>query len=87
MKNNTKVLTTNFSSELFASGEHPMSVDPNSQKISEQTVQPLTPLAISLSGVNTCQLAIPVPPTLDSAEQAAEFLEIAWQLVFSEMKS
>lgn len=42
-------------------------------------VQPLTPLAISLSGVNTCQVAIPVPPTLDSAEQAAEFIEIAWQ--------
>jgi membrane-associated phospholipid phosphatase len=42
-------------------------------------VQPLTPLAISLNGVNTTQLAIPVPPTLDSAEQAAEFIEIAWQ--------
>ncbi|QMS87427.1 vanadium-dependent haloperoxidase [Nostoc edaphicum CCNP1411] len=42
-------------------------------------VQPLTPLAISLSGVNTCQVAIPVPPTLNSAEQAAEFIEIAWQ--------
>jgi hypothetical protein len=42
-------------------------------------VQPLTPLAISLNGVNTTQLAIPVPPSLDSAEQAAEFLEIAWQ--------
>ncbi len=55
-------------------------------------VQPLTPLAISLSGVNTCQLAIPVPPTLDSAEQAAEFLEIAWQQLlqdvpFSEFRS
>ncbi|MBD2213963.1 vanadium-dependent haloperoxidase [Nostoc linckia FACHB-104] len=42
-------------------------------------VQPLTPLAISLSGANTCQLAIPIPPTLDSAEQAAEFIELAWQ--------
>jgi hypothetical protein len=55
-------------------------------------VQPLTPLAISLSGVNTCQLAIPVPPTLDSAEQAAEFLELAWQhllqdIPFSEFRN
>ncbi|MEH2109657.1 vanadium-dependent haloperoxidase [Nostoc sp.] len=55
-------------------------------------VQPLTPLAISLSGVNTSQLAIPVPPTLDSAEQGAEFLEIAWQQLlqdvpFSEFRS
>ncbi|OUL27345.1 twin-arginine translocation pathway signal protein [Nostoc sp. RF31YmG] len=48
-------------------------------------VQPLTPLAISLSGVNTCQLAIPVPPTLDSAEQAAEFLEIAWQQLLQDI--
>ncbi|BAY96244.1 twin-arginine translocation pathway signal [Tolypothrix tenuis PCC 7101] len=48
-------------------------------------VQPLTPLAISLSGVNTCQLAIPVPPTLDSAEQAAEFLEIAWQQLLQDV--
>lgn len=42
-------------------------------------VQPLTPLAVSLLGVNTTQCAIPIPPTLDSAEQAAEFIEIAWQ--------
>ncbi|MBN3960891.1 vanadium-dependent haloperoxidase [Nostoc sp. NMS8] len=48
-------------------------------------VQPLTPLAISLSGVNTCQLAIPVPPTLDSAEQGAEFLEIAWQQLLQDV--
>lgn len=48
-------------------------------------VQPLTPLAISLSGVNTCQLAIPVPPTLDSAEQAAEFIEIAWQQLLQDI--
>ncbi|MEH2246827.1 vanadium-dependent haloperoxidase [Nostoc sp.] len=48
-------------------------------------VQPLTPLAISLSGVNTCQLAIPVPPTLDSAEQGAEFLEIAWQQLLKDV--
>lgn len=42
-------------------------------------VQPLTPLAVSLTGLNASQIAIPVPPTLDSAEQAAEFIEIAWQ--------
>lgn len=42
-------------------------------------VQPLTPLAVSLTGLNASQIAIPVPPTLDSAEQAAEFVEIAWQ--------
>ncbi len=42
-------------------------------------VQPLTPLAISTTGLNPSQLPIPVPPTLDSAEQAAEFIEIAWQ--------
>ncbi|MEH1821420.1 MAG: vanadium-dependent haloperoxidase [Nostoc sp.] len=48
-------------------------------------VQPLTPLAISLSGVNTSQLAIPVPPTLDSAEQGAEFLEIAWQQLLQDV--
>lgn len=55
-------------------------------------VQPLTPLAVSLNGLNTTQLAIPVPPTLDSAEQAAEFIEIAWQqllqdIPFSEFRS
>jgi hypothetical protein len=48
-------------------------------------VQPLTPLAISLSGLNTTQLAIPVPPTLDSAEQAAEFIEIAWQQLLQDV--
>ena len=48
-------------------------------------VQPLTPLAISLNGLNTCQLAIPVPPTLDSAEQGAEFLEIAWQQLLQDV--
>ncbi|QIR35820.1 vanadium-dependent haloperoxidase [Tolypothrix sp. PCC 7910] len=55
-------------------------------------VQPLTPLAISLSGVNTCQLGIPLAPTLDSAEQAAEFIELAWQhllqdIPFSEFRN
>jgi len=42
-------------------------------------VQPLTPLAISLTGLNPAHFSIPIPPTLDSAEQAAEFIEIAWQ--------
>lgn len=42
-------------------------------------VQPLTPLASSLTGLNPCHFPIPVPPTLESAEQAAEFVEIAWQ--------
>ncbi|MBW4579031.1 MAG: hypothetical protein KME42_05570 [Tildeniella nuda ZEHNDER 1965/U140] len=42
-------------------------------------VQPLTPLAVSLTGLNPAHLPIPVPPTLDSAQQAAELIEIAWQ--------
>ncbi|HEY9636030.1 MAG TPA: vanadium-dependent haloperoxidase [Coleofasciculaceae cyanobacterium] len=48
-------------------------------------VQPLTPLAISLTGLNASQLAIPVPPTLDSAEQAAEFIELAWQSLLQDI--
>lgn len=42
-------------------------------------VQPLTPLAVSLTGLNPALFPIPIPPTLDSAEQAAEYVEIAWQ--------
>ncbi|MDZ8139168.1 MAG: vanadium-dependent haloperoxidase [Nostoc sp. DedQUE04] len=48
-------------------------------------VQPLGPLAVSLSGLNPTQLTIPVPPTLDSAEQAAEFLEVAWQQLLQDI--
>ncbi len=48
-------------------------------------VQPLNPLAVSLTGLNASQLAIPVPPTLDSAEQAAEFVEIAWQSLLQDV--
>lgn len=57
--------------------------DPNEyEKITlgskRKLVQPLMPLTVSLTGLNASQLAIPVPPTLDSAEQAAEFIELAW---------
>ncbi|MBW4444677.1 MAG: hypothetical protein KME10_26430 [Plectolyngbya sp. WJT66-NPBG17] len=48
-------------------------------------VQPLTPLAVSLSGLNASQIAIPVPPTLDSAEQAAEYVELAWEALLRDV--
>lgn len=48
-------------------------------------VQPLTPLAVSLSGLNASQLAIPVPPTVDSAEQAAEYIELAWEALLRDV--
>ena len=66
------------------------SEDPNEyEKIilggKRKLLQPLGPLAVSLSGLNASQLTIPVPPTLDSAEQAAEFLEIAWQQLLQDI--
>jgi hypothetical protein len=41
-------------------------------------VNPQGPLAISLEGINAAQIALPVPATLDSAEQAAEAVELYW---------
>lgn len=48
-------------------------------------VQPLTPLAVSLTGLNASQLAVPVPPSLDSAEQAAEFIELVWTALLQDV--
>lgn len=64
--------------------------DPNNyEKIilggKRKLVQPLTPLAVSLTGLNASQLAIPVPPTLDSAEQATELIELAWEALLRDV--
>ncbi|KAF3885067.1 MULTISPECIES: vanadium-dependent haloperoxidase [Nostocales] len=48
-------------------------------------VNPQGPLALSLEGLNAAQIAIPVPPTVDSAEQAAEAVEIYWKALLREV--
>ncbi|MUG94256.1 twin-arginine translocation signal domain-containing protein [Scytonema sp. UIC 10036] len=48
-------------------------------------VNPQGPLAISLEGINAAQVATPVPPTLDSAEQAAEAVELYWAALLREV--
>lgn len=47
--------------------------------------QPLGALAVSLTGLNASQIAIPAPPTLESAEQAVEYIEIAWQALLKDV--
>ncbi|NMG08427.1 vanadium-dependent haloperoxidase [Brasilonema sp. UFV-L1] len=48
-------------------------------------VNPQGPLAISLEGINAAQIATPPPPTLDSAEQAGEAVELYWQALLREV--
>lgn len=48
-------------------------------------VNPQGPLAISLEGINASQIAVPPPPTLDSAEQAAEAIELYWQALLRDV--
>ncbi|GAA6624213.1 vanadium-dependent haloperoxidase [Scytonema sp. NUACC26] len=50
-----------------------------------QLVNPQGPLAISLEGLNAAQIAIPPAPTLDSAEQAAEAVELYWHALLREV--
>lgn len=47
--------------------------------------QPLGPLAVSLTGLNASQIVVPAPPTLDSAEQAVEYIELAWQALLKDV--
>lgn len=46
---------------------------------------PQGPLAISLEGLNAAQIAVPVPPTLQSSEQAAEAVELYWQALLRDV--
>lgn len=46
---------------------------------------PQGPLAISLEGINASQIAVPPPPTLDSAEQAAEAVELYWHALLRDV--
>jgi hypothetical protein len=48
-------------------------------------VNPQGPLAISLEGYNASQIAIPPAPTLDSAEQAADAVELYWQALLRDV--
>ncbi|MDR9896900.1 vanadium-dependent haloperoxidase [Aetokthonos hydrillicola Thurmond2011] len=48
-------------------------------------VSPQGPLALSLLGLNAAQIQIPVPPTLDSAEQAGEAVELYWQALLRDV--
>ncbi|WP_367579758.1 hypothetical protein [Nostoc sp. PCC 7107] len=48
-------------------------------------VNPQGPLAISLEGINASQISVPPPPTLDSAEQAAEAVELYWQALLRDV--
>ncbi|WP_407900818.1 vanadium-dependent haloperoxidase [Scytonema sp. NUACC26] len=48
-------------------------------------VNPQGPLAISLEGINAAQVATPPPATLNSAEQAAEAVELYWAALLREV--
>ena len=48
-------------------------------------VNPQGPLAISLEGINAAQIVIPPPPTLNSAEQAGEAVELYWLALLREV--
>ncbi len=48
-------------------------------------VSPIGPLAISLEGPNADSIGNPVPPTLDSAEQAAEAVELYWHALLRDV--
>ncbi|MBW4636233.1 MAG: hypothetical protein KME30_31440 [Iphinoe sp. HA4291-MV1] len=50
-----------------------------------QLINPQGPLAISLEGINAVQIGTPPPPTLDSAEQAGEAVELYWQALLREV--
>ncbi|MBP5971745.1 vanadium-dependent haloperoxidase [Brasilonema sp. CT11] len=77
--------------EAYNSVTKPLTtLDPNDfEKIilggGRKLVSPLGPLAISLEGPNADQLGIPVPPVLDSAEQAAEAVELYWHALLRDV--
>lgn len=48
-------------------------------------VNPQGALAISLEGLNAAQIAVPPPPTLDSAERSAEAVELYWQALLRDV--
>lgn len=48
-------------------------------------VNPQGGLAISLQGINPAQIAVPPPPTLDSAERSAEAVELYWQALLRDV--
>ncbi|MEH2036169.1 vanadium-dependent haloperoxidase [Nostoc sp.] len=48
-------------------------------------VNPQGPLAISLEGINAAQIAVPPPPSLASAERAAEAVELYWQALLRDV--
>jgi hypothetical protein len=48
-------------------------------------VNPQGPLAISLEGTNAALIPVPPPPTLDSAERAAEAVELYWQALLRDV--
>ncbi|MHC2619933.1 hypothetical protein ACVIW2_001965 [Bradyrhizobium huanghuaihaiense] len=48
-------------------------------------VNPLGTLAVSLSGINPTQIAIPPTPALASAERAGEAVEIYWQALLRDV--
>ncbi len=48
-------------------------------------ISPIGPLAISLEGPNADSIGNPVPPTLDSAEQAAEAVELYWHALLRDV--
>ncbi|OCQ99075.1 twin-arginine translocation pathway signal protein [Nostoc sp. MBR 210] len=48
-------------------------------------VNPQGPLAVSLEGINASQISVPPPPTLDSAEQAVEAVELYWQALLRDV--
>jgi hypothetical protein len=48
-------------------------------------VNPQGPLAISLEGINAAQIAVPAPPSLASADRAAEAVELYWQALLRDV--
>ncbi|MDZ8261346.1 vanadium-dependent haloperoxidase [Nostoc sp. ChiQUE01b] len=48
-------------------------------------VNPQGPLAISLEGINAAQIAVPPPPSLASADRAAEAVELYWQALLRDV--
>lgn len=48
-------------------------------------LNPQGPLAISLEGANAALIALPPPPTLDSAQRAAEAVELYWQALLRDV--
>lgn len=48
-------------------------------------INPQGPMAVSLEGCNACQVAVPPAPTLNSAEQAGEAVELYWQALLRDV--